>query len=100
MSGLPVGMIAPDEIAPARYKLILRQRPGNAELDRDFGGIERRFFRRSGRLPCRPIRRLVRPFQRQAETRLSAGSRSGAKFELRADARSAARPRPVVIRRA
>ena len=95
---LAVGMISPDEIAPARRKLIRRHRTGKTELGGDFGWrireIGRRFVRRSGRLPSQPIRRLVRPLQSQAETRLSAGTRRGAKFEARADARPPAGPDP------
>ena len=103
VSGLAVGMIAPNEIPPARCKLIRRQRPSKTELGSDFGRcvrrIRRRFVRRRGSMPSELIRRLVRPLQSQIETRFSPGTRRGAKFEVPADARSTGGPRPVVISR-
>ncbi len=91
VSGLAVWMIAPDKIAPARRKLIQRQRPGKAKFGGDFGrrirGTGRRFVPRSGRLPSGLFRRLGRPLQGESETRGSAGILREPKLEAPADSR-------------
>jgi hypothetical protein len=100
---LAVGMIAPDKIAPARCKLIQRQRPGKAKLGGDFGrrirGTGRRFVRRSRRLPSRPVRRVGGPLQGEAKTRCSAGTLWEPKLEAPADSRPPGWPEPVILRR-
>ena len=68
--GLTIGMIAPDEIAPARRKLIECQRRAKAELGRDLGRriagtpgrfAQRRLRRRAGRSVSSSVQSKARP---------------------------------------
>src|SRR5580692_8004550 len=97
---LPIGMIAPDKVAPTGRQLIERQRCAEAELRRDLG---RRIAAAPGRFARRSLGRrgqicgFVGPVQGEAEARPAAGTWRGAKGDA-THAGSSRRARAAVIR--
>jgi hypothetical protein len=104
LEGLPIGMIAPHEIAPPGGKLSQRQRRAEAELSLD---LVRRIAAAPGRFAWRRSRRrrgpvcgLVRPIQSQPEPRLSPGGGSWPERNAYAHAGTSGRPCAVIVRSA